>query len=330
MRLIATLCVAVLAWAAPFAGAARPPVDTAFLKPGEYVWHPEVAPAGPVVAIVSLDEQRIYVYRNGIAIGLATISSDRRGHETPPGIYAILEKDRDHHSNLYDNAPMPFMERLTWSGVALHGGPLPGYPASHGCVRLPQAFAESLFAITQRGDTVVVASAGVSPADIVHPAALAPIGTLGDLQARPSADAFDWDERATPAGPVTILVSLHDRRAYVLRNGMRIGSSAVDVAAGFSIVGTLLFTVADGYDEDVPSRLDPSRPRHRWNAYRLRTLGTPPTLDELASHLRVPDAFARAVYGVLASGTTVVLTDLPGMRNAEPETVQEVLESSGR
>lgn len=287
------------------------------LKPGEYLWHPELAPAGPVVAVVSLDEQRMYVYRNGIAIGVATVSSGRRGHETPPGIYTILEKDRDHHSNLYDSAPMPFMERLTWDGVALHGGALPGYPVSHGCVRLPQAFAEALYAITRYGDTVVVARSGDSPTNVVHPAALAPIGRLDDTDPTTLAESFEWDESAAPEGPVSVLVSLSDRRAYVLRNGALIGSSMLDVAAGFQISGTLLLVVREGFDSDVPSRLNPSRPRHRWSLYPIRTNGSVPSLDALAEHLRVPEAFARAIYAVLTPGTTVVVTDTPAVRDTE-------------
>ncbi|PSD49226.1 L,D-transpeptidase, partial [Stenotrophomonas maltophilia] len=124
----------------------RGPTD---LKPGEYLWHPEISPTGPIVLVVSLDEQRAYVYRNGIAIGLTTISSGKAGHETPTGVFTILQKDKDHKSNLYNSAPMPYMQRLTWDGIALHGGSLPGHPASHGCVRLPQAFAQKLFSETQ-------------------------------------------------------------------------------------------------------------------------------------------------------------------------------------
>ncbi len=102
----------------------RGPTD---LKPGEYLWHPEISPTGPIVLVVSLDEQRAYVYRNGIAIGLTTISSGKAGHETPTGVFTILQKDKDHRSNLY-SAPMPYMQRLTWDGIALHGGSLPGHP----------------------------------------------------------------------------------------------------------------------------------------------------------------------------------------------------------
>jgi hypothetical protein len=96
------------------------------------------------------------VYRNGIRVGVATISSGRKGYETPTGVFTILQKDKDHHSNVYDNAPMPYQQRLTWSGVALHAGGVPGYPESHGCVHLPTAFAEKLFAASNMGMTVVV------------------------------------------------------------------------------------------------------------------------------------------------------------------------------
>ena len=96
--------------------------------------------------IVSLPEQLAYVYRNGVVIGVATVSTGKKGHETPTGVFTILQKDANHHSSLYNNAPMKFQERLTWDGVALHAGGLPGYPSSHGCVHLPSKFAEELFA----------------------------------------------------------------------------------------------------------------------------------------------------------------------------------------
>lgn len=139
-----------------------------------------------MVLVVSLDEQRAYVYRNGIAIGVSTISSGKAGKDTPTGVFTILQKNKDHRSNLYNNAPMPYMQRLTWDGIALHGGHLPGYPASHGCVRLPQAFAEKLFGITRFGDSVVVANAKASPASLVHPAVLAPVTAGGSRRIRTS------------------------------------------------------------------------------------------------------------------------------------------------
>jgi hypothetical protein len=142
-------------------------VDT--LKPGEFTWNPDASPDGPVAIIVSLPEQRVYVYRNGIEIAVSTCSTGKPGHETPTGVFTILEKDKHHHSSTYNNAPMPNMNRLTWSGVALHAGQLPGYPASHGCVRLPMDFSAKLFTVTHLGTPVIIANAKSAPADVVHP-----------------------------------------------------------------------------------------------------------------------------------------------------------------
>ena len=143
----------------------------------------------PIMAIVSLQTQRITVYDAKGWILRAPVSSGQRGRETPAGIFSVIEKDADHHSNLYDDASMPHMQRLTWSGIALHGGPLPGYPASHGCVRMPFDFAEQLFDITQMGLRVIVAPTEVAPVEIDHPVLFQPKPDAGALAAARAADA---------------------------------------------------------------------------------------------------------------------------------------------
>lgn len=141
-------------------GAATADLASDGLRPGQYRWHPEAAPGdGPVAIVVSLPLQRAFVFRSGVLIGLSTISSGQPGYDTPTGTFPILQKEVDHHSNLYDDAPMPFMQRLTWDGVALHAGQIPGHPASHGCVRLPRAFAQRLYGVTALGSQVVVTDA---------------------------------------------------------------------------------------------------------------------------------------------------------------------------
>jgi hypothetical protein len=130
------------------------PVDA--LKPGQFRWAKQDVYEGPMKIVIVLNIQRIYVFQNDKLIGFSTISSGKKGKETPTGIFNILQKNVDHKSNLYSNAPMPFMQRLTWDGIAIHGGYLPGYPASHGCIRLPLAFAKALFDVTQKGQEVVV------------------------------------------------------------------------------------------------------------------------------------------------------------------------------
>jgi hypothetical protein len=139
-----------------------------------------------VLVYVDLGRQRATVYRNGVRIGVSTISSGKDGHETPTGVFTILEKDKEHHSRTYNDAPMPYQQRLTWMGVAMHAGNLPGYPASHGCVRLPMEFAKKLFTITPMGGTVVIAGGNEDPVKRVpaevrrteYPSARSPLTTM--------------------------------------------------------------------------------------------------------------------------------------------------------
>jgi hypothetical protein len=126
-------------------------------------------PGTPVMALISLKDQRVTVYDAEGAILRAPVSSGQTSYETPVGIYSVLQKEADHHSNIYKGAAMPNMQRITWSGVALHGGPLPGYPASHGCVRLPYKFAKRLFGLTSLGMRVIVSRNNVAPVPVSHP-----------------------------------------------------------------------------------------------------------------------------------------------------------------
>jgi L,D-transpeptidase catalytic domain len=132
------------------------------LRNGAFVWFDAArmtrasASTAPVSIAVSIPEQRAYVYQAGQLIGVTTVSTGMRGHRTPAGEYSILQKRVFHRSNLYSNAPMPYMQRLTWTGIALHAGHLPGYPASHGCIRMPHAFARRLYDLTELGATVSV------------------------------------------------------------------------------------------------------------------------------------------------------------------------------
>jgi hypothetical protein len=128
----------------------------------------------PILAVVSVKDQRVTVYDAAGGTMKARVSSGRTDYETPVGIYSVLQKEEEHYSNVYDDASMPFMQRITWSGVALHAGQLPGYPASHGCVRIPDGFAQRLFPLTRIGLRVVVAYDDVAPVAISHPLLMKP------------------------------------------------------------------------------------------------------------------------------------------------------------
>ena len=226
---------ALTAWADVANQSAITQADIAGLKPGEYIWSPALAPRGPMEIVISLSAQRAYVYRNGVRIGASTASTGRKGRETPTGVFTILQKHRFHRSNRYNNAPMPFMQRLTWSGVALHGGPLPGYAASHGCIRLPHAFARELFAVTTLGATVMITDGAPGPVRLVESSLLAPPST--DSAAAGDLAQYSWQPQIAPYGPVSVLVSSHDERLIVLRNGKLIGSGHIRVPPG-QLVGT--------------------------------------------------------------------------------------------
>ena len=152
----AALLPAAPAAAQAIAGDALP----AKLKPGQFYWYPHFqkasSNAAPISIVVSLPQQLLFAYQDGQLIAVSTVSTGSKGRRTPAGEFAILQKKTFHRSNLYSNAPMPYMQRLTWDGIAIHAGHLPGYPASHGCIRLPAEFARQLYDLTALGGTVSV------------------------------------------------------------------------------------------------------------------------------------------------------------------------------
>ena len=158
-QISATLLVAAAVEPASATESTDVAAAAAALEPGQFVWQPDRAPEGEVEIVVSVPLQTVYVYRGGTLIGVSTASTGRAGYDTPVGRFSILQKNRDHRSNLYDDAPMPFMQRLNWYGVAMHGGKVSGFPASHGCIRLPPRFARHLFAATELGGAVHVVDA---------------------------------------------------------------------------------------------------------------------------------------------------------------------------
>ena len=127
----------------------------ATMKPGQFDWRADDT-AGRLSIVISLADQRAYVFRGQDVVAVSTVSSGKQGKETPVGVFTILQKNVEHKSNLYSAAPMPYMQRLTWDGIALHAGKNPGYAASHGCIRLPMAFAKKLYAATATGAVVEV------------------------------------------------------------------------------------------------------------------------------------------------------------------------------
>lgn len=279
------------------------------LRPGQYVWAAQVAPNGPTLLIVNLATQRAVLYRNGVPIAASTVSTGRPGYSTPTGVFTILQKHVEHYSTTYDNAPMPYMQRLTWKGIALHAGNLPGYPASHGCVRLPAGFAKLLYGATTLGMTVVITNEATTPR-------LAPTTDIVASRAESIegvADQIEWHPEKSSKGPVSIVVSAADRRAVVLRNGTIIGSGPVTVEG--TVDGTWAYALRD---------ID-AKGQH-W--FRLQLSNGAPSQHvgpEEWQRFVAPEAFKRDVASVLEPGATIVVTadSLKAGAVAQPLTVIE-------
>ncbi|MEM8957361.1 MAG: L,D-transpeptidase [Pseudomonadota bacterium] len=278
--------------------------DDANMLPGEFTWHPDREPEGAVAVIVSLPEQLVHVYRNGVRIAVSTCSTGRAGHATPTGVFTILQKDKDHRSSTYNNAPMPNMNRLTWDGIALHAGNLPGYPASHGCVRLPLAFSEKLFTVTHIGTPVIIAGAASDPWELVHPGFV-----LGNFAEDEMADAVaaldarhhpsDWtDGQSFPV--TTVLATGADRLLVLIENGDVIMESALDLT-GDGPLGEHVFVLQDAGDQGL-----------RWVGLTHHPDPTQPLRPERAvlERLNAPHDFNAALTARLHPGLTMIVSDL--------------------
>jgi len=204
------LCLAVAGFTALLA--AIDPAGAAQVRNEQFV---ESRPADePIMAIISLHDQQITIYDDKGWILRAPVSSGQKGRETPAGIFSVIQKEAEHYSNMYDDAYMPHMQRLTWSGIALHGGPLPGYAASHGCIRMPYDFAERLFDLTKLGMRVIVAPGNVVPVAIDHPALFQP--KTGPRTVAASAAAADEATRKADQARLAAMNAYRESTAAML------------------------------------------------------------------------------------------------------------------
>ena len=286
---------------------------TGQLKPGQYWWNPQLSPSGPLMVLVSVPQQTMNVYRNGILIGRSSVSTGSKGNATPGGVFSILEKKQEHYSKKYDNAPMPNMQRLTWTGIAMHSGNLPGYPASHGCIRMPYDFSQLLFSATSKGGTVVVGD-GNTPVPYLasNPGLMLAPKDMSPEMMRPLAhNDYVWNPERSSSGPITIVVSAADRALYVYRNGNPIGRASVEID-GRGSLGDHVYSLLEG-TSDRQSTLAPGRAARRWMSVTSRGRSVP--AEKIAARLRVNPEFGQKVYDTLQPGTTVIITDQPVVRN---------------
>jgi hypothetical protein len=279
------------------------------LANGEFNWFPERSPGGPVLIIVSIPDQRLHVYRNGIRVAASTVSTGKPGHRTPTGVFKILQKDKHHHSSTYNNAPMPNMNRLTWSGIALHAGQLPGYPASHGCVRLPLKFSEMLFGITKLGMTVVICDEHTQPASVVHPGLV-----LGDY-ARNEFEGVDVaikksqysEGHATKPKTTSVVVSRADSSVTIFENDKIVATGKAEIAEPQKPLGSNVYTLR-GSDSDTQDL--------HWSSTNYSGKGDREDKGHALRRIKADKNVREAMRERLQHGMTLVTTDV----SATPET----------
>src|SRR6266700_1313992 len=234
------------------------------------------APSGPLQIIISIADQRISVYDNDALIARSSVSTGIPGHPTPLGVFSIISKQRWHRSNIYSGAPMPYMQRITWSGIALHAGVLPGHPASHGCIRLKNDFAIGLWHLTKRGTRVIIAHDDVQPVEITNPHLFQPKAVSGspELQAATDAGKSTLVSKAetpeatslkvpssAPAGaapkkmiPISVFVSRKLSKLFVRQGFSPLFDVAVKIENPEEPLVTHVFTAMDFQSEEAAIR----------------------------------------------------------------------------
>jgi L,D-transpeptidase catalytic domain len=247
---------------------------------------------------------------------VASVSTGKPGHETPTGVFTTKLKDKDHHSSIYNNAAMPYTQRITNDGVALHAGGVPGYPESHGCVHLPSEYARLLFDAAPLGMTVVIADHRTQPEFVAHPAFLSPLTEKGELaaNARLFADQpYRWEPEKSSVGVASMVVSRYDGRIVVLRNGVEIGRAKVQFREPEKPVGTHVFVAHDAVDTQF-----------RWTKVgmigHMDDANTLPDSD-VVNRIILPQDFQQRLTPLLVSGTTMMVTDAPILEHTTGQTM---------
>jgi hypothetical protein len=242
-----------------------------------------------------------------VRIAVATCSTGAPGHATPTGVFTVLQKDKHHRSSTYNNAPMPNMNRLTWSGIALHAGKLPGYPASHGCVRLPLEFSAKLFTVTHIGTPVIIAGAHTDPWELIHPGMV--LGAYAEHEFEDAVAKLEGKKHPSDWGdaesyPVTAMVaSSADRSILLMENGNEVAKGRLEIS-GVPTLGEHVFLLQDAHD---------ARKGLIWHGISHHPDPAQPTASEeaLIPRLSAERGFIDTMQQRMHPGMIFIVTDLP-------------------
>jgi hypothetical protein len=308
--------------------------------------HP-VAP-GPLLITVSIAQQEAKIFSGSTEVARTRISTGVPGHPTPTGVFAVIQKQVYHESNLYSAAPMPHMQRLTWSGIALHGGVVPGHPASHGCIRLPHEFATKLYSMTKLGTRVVVSYGETAPIEIAHKALLQPsdarpaadpktaaldIDTVSKMTDQPRTDVTSSIRPALPEAPkepvtkrqrgaLSVFISRKQQKLYVRRNFEPLFDAPIAILSPDKPIGTHVFTATEQIEDkglrwsavSIPSA-QPKRAHVHEAAREKRKAAAPvqvdagPAASSALERIDIPQEVRERLAGMLTPGASLIVSD---------------------
>jgi hypothetical protein len=310
---------------------------------------PQDTPKGPLQIIISIADQQISLYDNGALIARSSVSTGVQGHPTPLGIFSVISKERWHRSNIYSGAPMPYMQRITWSGIALHAGVVPGHPASHGCIRLTNDFAIRLWHLTRRGTRVIIAPDDVRPVEIanshlfvskpkaasVSPESSAVTIAGNNNNAAPATHGALLSNAETPevtdlqipgsipAGvapqkvvPISVFVSRKLSRLFVRRGFTPLFDVPVKIQNSEQPMGTHVFTAMDYQNAGASIRWTVvSLPEEFSRTKKREAVPTPPLVmlpdkaNDALDRIEIPREAIEQISQLLTPGSSLIISD---------------------
>ena len=315
---------------------------------------PQQTPKGPLQIIISIADQRVSLYDNGTLVARSSVSTGVRRHPTPLGVFSVLEKERWHRSNIYSGAPMPYMQRITWSGIALHAGELPGYPASHGCIRLTNDFAIRLWHLTKRGARVIIARQDVVPVEITNPHLFVskPKTAFGSPESPAIAVADNSNKTATATAdsqgagsapsavapqkvvPISVFVSRKLSRLFVRRGFTSLFDVPVEIQNPDEPLGTHVFTVMESENEgsavrwsvvSIPEQSTSANSAKQRKAPKQQIVGVPSVpssydANAALDRLAVPPDAVEQISELLTPGSSLIISDYGVSSETGPDT----------
>ena len=316
---------------------------------------PQETPKGPLQIIISIADQRVSLYDNGTLVARSSVSTGVRRHPTPLGVFSVLEKERWHRSNIYSGAPMPYMQRITWSGIALHAGELPGYPASHGCIRLTNDFAIRLWHLTKRGARVIIARQDVVPVEITNPHLFVskPKTAFGSPESPAIAVADNSNKTATATAdsqgagsapsavapqkvvPISVFVSRKLSRLFVRRGFTPLFDVPVEIQNLEEPLGTHVFTVMESENEgsavrwsvvSIPEQSTSANSAKQRKAPKQQIVESVPSVpsshdaNAALDRLAVPPDAVEQISELLTPGSSLIISDYGISSETGPDT----------